>query len=151
VKHYDVFVTKFDSTGKLIWSTCSAARATTGLTPLKWMRRVCVHRGQGRSRVPRHAGAAQTTFQGGAVRFTARKTASCASCAQTVVHLVYCTYFGTTDYNIVRDIDIDQNGAVYIASSTTVEFPRAIPISRAPTSPQEARSRLRRGEAECLG
>jgi hypothetical protein len=37
--------------------------------------------------------------------------------------LVYCTYFGTTDYNIVRDIDIDPNGAVYIASSTTVEFP----------------------------
>ena len=37
--------------------------------------------------------------------------------------LVYCTYFGTTDYNIVRDIDIDKNGAVYIASSTTVEFP----------------------------
>ena len=37
--------------------------------------------------------------------------------------LVFCTYFGTNDFNIVRDIDIDPQGNVYIASSAEADFP----------------------------
>jgi hypothetical protein len=68
-------------------------------------------------------GAAQTTFQGGSVALYGDEDGFVCKLRPDGSALVYCTYFGTTDYNIVRDIDIDQNGAVYIASSTTVEFP----------------------------
>jgi hypothetical protein len=37
--------------------------------------------------------------------------------------VVFCTYFGTNDFNIVRDIDIDPQGNVYIASSAELDFP----------------------------
>ncbi len=124
VKHYDVFVTKFDSTGKLIWSTLLGGPGYDRAYAVEVDAQGFVYiGGRAGTRFPGHAGAAQTDFRGGRCRLYGEKTGSCASCAPTARRWSICTYFGTTDYNIVRDIDIDPSGAVYIASSSTVEFP----------------------------
>ncbi|HSE46598.1 MAG TPA: SBBP repeat-containing protein, partial [Gemmatimonadales bacterium] len=124
VKHYDVFVTKFDSTGKLIWSTLLGGpgydRAYAVEVDAQGFVYIAGRAGIG---FPVTPGAAQTTFQGGAVPLYGEEDGFVCKLRPDGSAPVYCTYFGTTDYNIVRDIDIDQNGAVYIASSTTVEFP----------------------------
>jgi len=124
VKHYDVFVTKFDSTGKLIWSTLLGGpgydRAYAVEVDAQGFVYIAGRAGVG---FPVTPGAAQTTFQGGAVPLYGEEDGFVCKLRPDGSAPVYCTYFGTTDYNIVRDIDIDQNGAVYIASSTTVEFP----------------------------
>jgi hypothetical protein len=67
-------------------------------------------------------GAAQTVFRGGAVALYGDEDGFVCKIRPDGSSLVFCTYFGTDDYNIVRDIDIDPQGAVYIASSSTVPF-----------------------------
>ena len=124
MKHCDVFVTKFDSTGKLIWSTLLGGPGYDRAYAVEVDAQGFVYIG-GRAGIgfPVTPGAAQTTFQGGSVPLYGDEDGFVCKLRPDGSALVYCTYFGTTDYNIVRDIDIDQNGAVYIASSTTVEFP----------------------------
>jgi hypothetical protein len=123
VKHYDVFVSKFDSTGKLIWSTLLGGPGYDRAYAVEVDAQGFVYIG-GRAGVgfPVTPGA-QTTFQGGSVQLYGEEDGFVCKLRPDGSALVFCTYFGTTDYNIVRDIDIDQNGAVYIASSTTVAFP----------------------------
>ena len=66
--------------------------------------------------------------------------------------LVFCTYFGTNDFNIVRDIDIDPQGNVYIASSAEADFPAGDTyFNGSLPAPAQDRVGLRRGEVECLG
>ncbi len=124
VKHYDVFVTKFDSTGKLIWSTLLGGPGYDRAYAVEVDAQGFVYIG-GRAGVgfPVTPGAAQTTFQGGGVQLYGEEDGFVCKLRPDGSALVFCTYFGTTDYNIVRDIDIDGQGNVYLASSTTVSFP----------------------------
>ncbi len=124
VKHYDVFVSKFDSTGKLIWSTLLGGPGYDRAYAVEVDAQGFVYiGGRAGTGFPVTAGAAQTVFQGGGVALYGEEDGFVCKLRPDGSALVFCTYFGTTDYNIVRDIDIDPNGAVYIASSTTVAFP----------------------------
>ncbi len=69
-------------------------------------------------------------------RCTASKTGSSARCSPDGSALVFCTYFGTTDYNIVRDIDIDSRPEQSISPPHRRWRSRpATPTSTAPISP----------------
>ena len=124
VKHYDVFVSKFDPTGKLIWSTLLGGPGYDRAYAVEVDAQGFVYIG-GRAGpgFPVTAGAAQTTFQGGGVPLYGQQDGFVCKLRPDGSALVFCTYFGTSDYNIVRDIDIDPQGNVYLASSTTVAFP----------------------------
>ena len=124
VQHYDVFVSKFDSTGKLLWSTLLGGPGYDRAYAIEVDAQGFVYiAGRAGPGFPVTPGAAQTNFQGGGVALYGLQDGFVCKLRPDGSALVYCTYFGTTDYNIVRDIDIDATGAVYIASSTTVQFP----------------------------
>ncbi|HSR89739.1 MAG TPA: hypothetical protein VLK88_00415, partial [Gemmatimonadales bacterium] len=124
VLHYDVFVSKFDSTGKLLWSTLLGGPGYDRAYALEVDAQGFVYIG-GRAGpgFPVTAGAAQTAFRGGGVVLYGEQDGFVCKLRPDGSALVFCTYFGTDDYNIVRDIDIDPSGAVYLASSSTVDFP----------------------------
>src|SRR4029450_2901873 len=124
VKHYDVFVSKFDSTGTLIWSTLLGGPGYDRAYAVEVDAQGFVYTG-GRAGVgfPVTAGAAQTVFRGGAVALYGEEDGFVCKLQPDGSALVFCTYFGTNDFNIVRDIDIDPQGNVYIASSAELDFP----------------------------
>jgi Beta-propeller repeat len=124
VKHYDVFVSKFDSTGTLIWSTLLGGPGYDRAYAVEVDAQGFVYIG-GRAGVgfPVTAGAAQTVFRGGAVALYGEEDGFVCKLQPDGSALVFCTYFGTNDFNIVRDIDIDPQGNVYIASSAELDFP----------------------------
>jgi adhesin/invasin len=124
VKHYDVFVSKFDSTGKLIWSTLLGGPGYDRAYAIEVDAQGFVYIG-GRAGVgfPVTAGAAQTVFRGGGVALYGEEDGFVCKLRPDGSALVFCTYFGTNDFNIVRDIDIDPQGNVYIASSAEADFP----------------------------
>ena len=62
-------------------------------------------------------------FRGGAVALYGEEDGFVCKLRPDGSALVFCTYFGTNDFNIVRDIDIDPQGNVYIASSAELDFP----------------------------
>ena len=124
VKHYDVFVSKFDSTGKLLWSTLLGGPGYDRAYAVEVDAQGFVYIG-GRAGVgfPVTAGAAQTVFRGGGVVNYGEQDGFVCKLQPDGSALVFCTYFGTNDFNIVRDIDIDPQGNVYIASSAELDFP----------------------------
>jgi len=124
VKHYDVFVSKFDSTGRLIWSTLLGGPGYDRAYAVEVDAQGFVYIG-GRAGVgfPVTPGAAQTVFRGGGVALYGEEDGFVCKLRPDGSALVFCTYFGTNDFNIVRDIDIDPQGNVYIASSAELDFP----------------------------
>ena len=124
VKHYDVFVSKFDSTGKLLWSTLLGGPGYDRAYAVEVDAQGFVYIG-GRAGVgfPVTAGAAQTVFRGGAVALYGEEDGFVCKLRPDGSAPVFCTYFGTNDFNIVRDIDIDPQGNVYLASSAEADFP----------------------------
>jgi hypothetical protein len=115
----DAFVMKYDPSGNLIWSTFvggpnydAAAALEVGPGGDVF---IAGYAGPG---FPVTNGAFQTAFQGGQEAdfygpqdgFVCRLRADGAA-------IVFCSYFGTPDRLGVRDVDVDANGNVYLASS----------------------------------
>jgi hypothetical protein len=124
VKHYDVFVSKFDSTGRLIWSTLLGGPGYDRAYAVEVDAQGYVYvGGRAGTGFPVTAGAAQTVFRGGSVALYGEEDGFVCKLRPDGAALVFCTYFGTNDFNIVRDIDIDPQGNVYIASSAELDFP----------------------------
>jgi len=124
VKHYDVFVSKFDSTGTLIWSTLLGGPGYDRAYAVEVDAQGFVYiGGRAGTGFPVTAGAAQTIFRGGGVALYGEEDGFVCKLRPDGSALVFCTYFGTNDFNIVRDIDIDPQGNVYIASSAELDFP----------------------------
>ena len=124
VKHYDVFVSKFDSTGTLIWSTLLGGPGYDRAYAVEVDAQGFVYiGGRAGTGFPVTPGAAQTVFRGGGVALYGEEDGFVCKLQPDGSALVFCTYFGTNDFNIVRDIDIDPQGNVYIASSAELDFP----------------------------
>jgi hypothetical protein len=124
VLHYDVFVTKFDSTGHMVWSTYLGGPGYDRAYAIEVDAQGYVYiGGRAGTGFPVTPGAAQTTFAGGGVAAYGEEDGFVCKLKPDGSAPVFCTYFGTTDYNIVRDIDVDPQGNVYLASSTTVSYP----------------------------
>lgn len=116
---HDVFVTKLDPAGNMIWSTYVGGPGYDRAYGIELDDRGFIYvAGRAGAGFPVTPGAFQTAFRGGAFPgpygeqdgFVCKLTPDGAS-------LVFCSYFGTTDGSIVRDLDVDANGDVYLASS----------------------------------
>jgi hypothetical protein len=124
VPHYDVFVMKFDPAGHLLWSTFLGGPGYDRAYAIEVDDQGYVYLGGRAGKgFPVTPGAAQTTFAGGGVAAYGEEDGFVCKLKPDGSAPVFCTYFGTTDYNIVRDIDVDPQGNVYLASSTTVSYP----------------------------
>ncbi|MFQ5747053.1 MAG: SBBP repeat-containing protein [Gemmatimonadota bacterium] len=123
---HDVFVTKLDPAGNIVWSTFIGGPGYDRAYGIELDDRGFIYvAGRAGAGFPVTSGAFQTAFRGGSFPgpygeqdgFVCKVTPDGSS-------LVFCSYFGTTDGSIVRDLDVDANGDVYIASSVrTGSFP----------------------------
>lgn len=127
VAHYDGFISKFDSTGHLLWSTFLGGPGYDRVYAMEVAPQGYVYvAGRTGGGLPITAGAAQTTFEGGSVPNYGPQDGFVCKFNPSGSAVVFCTYFGTTDQDIIRDIDLDPQGNVYLASSTGVSFPASL-------------------------
>jgi len=115
----DVFVVKLSPTGQLIWSTLLGGpnydRAYAVEVDAQGNVYVAGRAGAG---FPVTAGAFQTAFQGGEeASFYGPQDGFVCKLNPSGSARIYCSYFGTTDPRIVRDLAIDAQGNAYLASS----------------------------------
>jgi len=113
---YDVFVVKMAPDGRLLWSTLIGGpnydRAYAVEVDAGGHAYVSGRAGAG---FPVTSGAAQTEFGGGGgVGGYGEQDGFVAKVRPDGSGLVWATYFGTDVHDIVRDLDIDPDGAVYV-------------------------------------
>jgi len=125
----DVFVAKLDGDGKIIWSTFIGGpnhdRAYAIEVDGQGYVYVAGRAGEG---FPVTPGAFQTMFMGGEeAPFYGPQDGFVCKLNPDGSSLVFCSYFGASDGNIVRDLALGENGDIYIASSSsTDDYPEAV-------------------------
>lgn len=113
----DVFVTKFSPSGQIIWSTLIGGPNYDRAYAIELDDQGNIYiGGRAGANFPVTAGAVQTTFMGGAESFYGRQDGFVAKLSPDGSQLLWATYFGTPDSAIIRDIDVDMNGDVYLAA-----------------------------------
>ena len=114
---YDVFVTKFDPNGKIRWSTFIGGPNYDRAYAIEVDDTGVYIAGRAGDGFPVTPGAFQTTFMGGqeAPGYGPQDGFVC-KLTPDGRRLVFCSYFGTSDPQTIRDLDIDPNGNVYIVS-----------------------------------
>lgn len=118
IEPWDVFVTKLRPDGALAWSTLIGGPNHDRAYAIEVDDAGFVYVGGRAGRgFPVTAGAFQTTFQGGqeAAFYGGQDGFVCKLKADSG-SIVFCSYFGTSDYSIVRDLAVDGRGAIYLAS-----------------------------------
>jgi Beta-propeller repeat len=129
VRPSDVFVTKFSPSGAIVWSTLIGGpnhdRAYAIAVDADEYVYVAGRAGRG---FPVTPGAVQTSFMGGqGADFYGEQDGFVCKLKPDGTALVFCSYFGTSDPNIVRDLAVDQHGDIYIASAySSGAFPASI-------------------------
>lgn len=129
VRPSDVFVTKLSPSGAIVWSTLIGGpnhdRAYAIAVDADGYVYVAGRAGRG---LPVTPGALQTTFMGGqGAAFYGEQDGFVCKLRPDGSALVFCSYFGTSDINIIRDIAVDQHGDIYIASAhSSGAFPASI-------------------------
>lgn len=116
---FDVFVVKLDPRGQLLWSTFLGGRNYDRAYAIEVdsLGYVYVAGRAGRA-FPVTPGAFQTQFMGGQeAAFYGPQDGFIAKLSPDGSSLVWASYFGTSDPRIIRDIAVDANGDVYLASS----------------------------------
>ncbi len=119
ILNMDVIVTKVDPTGRTLWSTFLGGngydRAYAVEVDHLGFILVAGRAGLG---FPTTPGSLQPTFGGGpsAPPYGPQDGFVCKLSSSG--QMVWCTYFGKDEINIVRDIDVDPVGNVYLATST---------------------------------
>jgi len=125
----DVFVAKLDGDGKVIWSTFIGGphhdRAYAIEVDGQGYVYVAGRAGEG---FPVTPGAFQTIFMGGEeAPFYGPQDGFVCKLKPDGSSLVFCSYFGASDENIVRDLALGENGDIYIgSSSSTGSYPQNI-------------------------
>ena len=116
----DAIVTKVAPDGSLIWSTFLGGngydRAYAVEVDPQGFIIVAGRAGQG---FPTTAGTVQTVFGGGGtieVKYGPQDGFACK--LTSAGSKVWCTYFGKNELNIIRDMDVDDQGNIYLATST---------------------------------
>jgi hypothetical protein len=129
VRPSDVFVTKLSPSGAIVWSTLIGGpnhdRAYAIAVDADSYVYVAGRAGRG---FPVTPGALQTTFMGGQeADFYGGQDGFVCKLKPDGTALVFCSYFGTSDFSIIRDVAVDQHGDIYIASAhSSGEFPASI-------------------------
>jgi len=129
VRPSDVFVTKLSPSGAIVWSTLIGGpnhdRAYAIAVDADGYVYVAGRAGRG---FPVTPGALQTSFMGGQeAAFYGGQDGFVCKLKPDGAALVYCTYFGTSDFSIIRDVAVDQHGDIYIASAhSSGAFPASI-------------------------
>ncbi len=125
----DVFVTKWDPDGKIIWSTFLGGpnydRAYAIAVDNQDYVYVAGRAGKG---FPVTRGAFQTSFQGGQeAPFYGPQDGFICKLTPDGSKLVFCSYFGTSDPSIIRDIAVDPKGDIYLASGySSGRYPKEV-------------------------
>jgi hypothetical protein len=118
IEQDDVFVTKLSPDGRLEWSTVLGGPnhdRAYGIAVDSSFVYVAGRAGRG---FPVTAKAFQRSFQGGteAAVYGPQDGFICKLNSSTG-RTVFCSYFGTSDPSIIRDVDVDGHGDIYIASA----------------------------------
>jgi len=119
--NYDVFLSKFDVDGSLLWSTFLGGSAYDRAYAVDVDNQGNVYvAGRAGSDFPVTAGAFQTVFQGGRARpgdpYGDQDGFVCKFSTDGVRE--FCSYFGNSDGWIVRDVAVDGTGNIYIAAAS---------------------------------
>lgn len=117
--NYDVFVAKISPAGQLLWSTLLGGPNYDRAYGIEVDAQGYVYlAGRAGDGFPVTAGAFQTSFAGGPNNapygpqdgFVCKMTPDGKT-------LIFCSYFGTNDRLMVRDLALDSQGGIYLASS----------------------------------
>jgi hypothetical protein len=122
IARMDAFVMKLSPTGQIIWSTFLGGHDydRAYAVEVDALGNVYVA-GRAGSGFPVTTGAFQTAFRGGQeATFYGPQDGFVCKLNATGSARIYCSYFGTTDPRIVRDLAIDAQGNAYLASSVGV-------------------------------
>jgi hypothetical protein len=113
----DVFVTKLDPSGtQILWSTFVGGPNHDRAYGIEVDAQGYVYiAGRAGAGFPVTTGAFQTTFKGGDGGIYGTQDGFVCKIAPTGASLVWCSYFGTEDAAIIRDLAVDASGDVYLA------------------------------------
>ncbi len=116
---HDVFVAKLDPSGALVWSTYIGGPGYDRAYGIEIDRNGYVYvAGRAGDGFPVTQGAFQTQFGGSPVSPEyGRQDGFVCKLAPDGGSLDFCSYFGTSDDRIVRDLAVDANGDIYLAAS----------------------------------
>ena len=116
---HDAFVAKLDPNGNLIWSTFIGGPNYDRAYAIEVDRNgFVVIAGRAGSGFPVTNNGFQTTFEGGqTTRLYGPQDGFVVKLSPDGSTVVWASYFGTSDGEIIRDLDVNQNGDVYIASA----------------------------------
>lgn len=118
VSRSDAFVAKLDAKGKLVWSTLIGGPNHDRAYALKVDRLGYVYiAGRAGAGFPVTRGAFQTQFMGGQeTRFYGNQDGFIAKLSPDGSKVIWASYFGATDFAVIRDLDLDAEGNIYVAS-----------------------------------
>lgn len=118
VHDLDVFVTKFDPAGAVVWSTVVGGPNYDRAYAIEVDSQGFVYvGGRGGNGFPVTKGAFQKAFAGGGeAGFYSNQDGFVFKLKPDGSDLVWASYFGGTDQGIVRDVDIDASGNVYVGA-----------------------------------
>jgi len=119
VEQWDAFVTKLDSRGALVWSTLIGGPNYDRAYAVEVDDKLGFVYAGGRAGrgFPTTNGVFQAGFQGGGTGIYGEQDGFVCKLSAETGALVFCTYFGTNDAQIIRDIAVDPRGDIYLASS----------------------------------
>jgi hypothetical protein len=115
----DVFVTKMSPSGTILWSTLIGGPNHDRAYAIEVDRRGYVYvAGRAGAGFPVTSGAFQTAFMGGQeATFYGPQDGFVCKLQPDGSALVFCSYFGTPDPRVIRDVVVDERGDLYIASA----------------------------------
>jgi hypothetical protein len=125
---YDVYVAKLNPQGQLLWSTFIGGPNYDRAYAIEVDPQGFVYvAGRAGDQFPVTAGAFQTNFNGSPdVPPYGPQDGFICKLKPNGSALLWCSYFGTDDLHIIRDIVLDPSGDIYLASSSTSgNFPPA--------------------------
>jgi hypothetical protein len=125
----DVFVAKLSRQGTLLWSTLIGGPNHDRAYAIEVDRRGYVYvAGRAGPGFPVTPGAFQTAFQGGQeAPFYGPQDGFVCKLEPDGSALVFCSYFGTPDARIIRDLAVDGRGDIYVAAAySSGAYPAAI-------------------------
>jgi hypothetical protein len=119
INPFDVFVVKLDPQGQLVWSTFLGGRNYDRAYAIEVDSQGYVYvAGRAGAGFPVTAGAFQTQFMGGQeAAFYGPQDGFLAKLSPDGGKLLWASYFGTNDPQIIRDIALDAGGDIYLASA----------------------------------
>ncbi|MEP7327020.1 MAG: Ig-like domain-containing protein [Gemmatimonadota bacterium] len=118
---YDAYVTKLNPQGQLIWSTFVGGPNYDRAYAIEVDAQGFVYiAGRAGDQFPVTAGAFQTAFNGSPdVPPYGPQDGFVCKIKPNGSNIVWCSYFGTDDERFIRDLDLDPQGNIYLASSST--------------------------------